>query len=364
MCIPARPNAPGAPTHYKNPRFSNLHRTGEAEDFHQFYQEVAERYQPEEIFVSGGEPLLYPRIGSFLRDLSKNTSRIHVFTSYQFNRQTMDRFAGMDLPLEKIVLNHTPIYFEPENWHKLTQGFPFEVYIDNIRNAVGMHLKKRFKFIINHSGFVEEVQRFQDLVQPNQTCEISLKMMNQQGADIAVPTMQKTADRVRERLGDLDQVLKDAGWSNRPRPTTSADVMRPVIENDDVTRCVYRHDPLELRLSYYRGGDGDGKKILKYRYCPYFPPDFGHKFHIGRDDLRKLGRNFQKGPFREHCDRCRIRHYCEAKARRLHELRIPEQVSKLGAGRFSESGEAFLENICGSKSGFTRFVASLESLPS
>ena len=300
-------------THFKNPRFSNLHRTGEAEDFHHFYREVAKQYQPKEVFVSGGEPLLYPGIGSFLRDLAANTSRIHVFTSYQFNQRTIERFAAMEIPHNKVVLNHTPIYFEPENWHKLTQGFPFEVYISNIRRAVDMPITKRFKFIINHSGFVEEVQRFQELVLPNATCEISLKMMNQQGTDIAVPAMKKTADRVRERLMDLDRVLDDAGWSNRPRPTTSADLMRPVIESDDVKKCLYRQDPLELRLSFYRGGDGDGKKILKYRYCPYFPPDFGHRFHIGRDDIKKLGKNFRKGPFREHCERCRIRHYCKTK---------------------------------------------------
>ena len=48
---------------------------------------------------------------------------------------------------------------------------------------------------------------------------------------------------------------------------------------------------------------------MKYRYCPYFPPDFGHKFHLGRDDIEKMGKNWKKGPFRDHCDRCRLLHY-------------------------------------------------------
>ncbi len=297
-------------THFKNPRFSNLRKSGEAEDFHDFYRQVAARYTPEEIFVSGGEPLLYPEIDSFLRDLAEHTSKIHVFTSYQFNRRTMENFSSMDIPWEKVVLNHTPIYFEPDNWHKLTQGFPFDTYADNVRRAVDLPLTKRFKFIINHSGFVEEVKRFQELIKPDKTCEISLKMMNDQGDGLGVETMKKSANRVRDRLGDLDRVLSDAGWSNRPRPQTSADLMRPVIESGDVEKCIYRQEPLELRLSFYRGGEADGKNILKYRYCPYFPPDFGHRFHLGRDDIEKLGKNFTKGPFREHCDRCRMRHYC------------------------------------------------------
>ncbi len=299
-------------THFKNPRFSTLHKSGEAEEYHDLYREVAAKYKPEEIFVSGGEPLLYPGIDQFLRDLAEHTEKIHIFTSYQFNEKTMERFAAMDLPREKIVLNHTPIYFEPENWHKLTHGFPFETYLHNVRLAVKVPILKRFKFIINHSGFVEEIARFQKLVDPDETCEISLKMMNDQGDGIGVETMQNTAVRVRERLGDLDAVLEKAGWSNRPRPQTSADLMRPVIESGDVTKCIYRDEPLELRLSFYRGGEEDGKKILKYRYCPYFPADFGHKFHLGKDSIEKLGKNFVKGPFRDHCQGCRMLHYCDA----------------------------------------------------
>ena len=296
-------------THRKNPRFSRLQRSGEAERFHDFYREVAEEIQPEEIFVSGGEPLLYPEIGPFLRDLSQHARLIHVFTSYQFNPAVIDRFAEAGVPSKQVILNHTPIYFEPDRWHELTRGFPFDVYLDNIRRAVKLPVRKRFKFIINHSGFVEEIARFQELVDPDPSCEISLKMMNDQGNGLGVETMKRTARQVRDRLGDLDGVLARAGWANRPRPETSADLMRPVIESGDVTKCVYRDKPIELRLSFYRGGEGDGKAIVKYRYCPYFPPDFGHRFHIGRDDIGKLGKNFRKGPFREHCNRCRLRLY-------------------------------------------------------
>ena len=65
--------------------------------------------------------------------------------------------------------------------------------------------------------------------------------------------------------------------------------------------------PLELRLAFYRGGPD--RKILEVRYCPYFPPDSGHRFHVGRDDPARLARDWRKGRFREHCGRCRLLHY-------------------------------------------------------
>ena len=305
---PCRAKCAWCSTHKKNPTFQALHDNGKAEDFHDTYLRVIERYKPEEVFVSGGEPLLYPNVGEFLSEIGKHTNKIHVFTSYQFANKVMDKILEIDLPHDKIILNHTPIYFEPERWLKLTRGFPFEVYLENVRKAVhNLPCQKRFKFIINHSLFVEEIQRFQERVEPNDTCEISLKLMNDQGNGLVVDTMQRTAHRVFDRLEDLDSVLENAGWANKPRPTTSADLVKHIVETGDVTECVYRNEPLELRLAFYKGTDN--KQVLKYRYCPYFPPDFGHKFHLGKDDIEKMGKNWKKGPFRDPCDRCRLLHY-------------------------------------------------------
>jgi hypothetical protein len=83
--------------------------------------------------------------------------------------------------------------------------------------------------------------------------------------------------------------------------------MKPVIESGDVTRCPYRQSPLELRLSY--SGGPTGRQILKYRYCPYCPPDAGHKFHVGRDHIEKMAKNYQRGHFRDHCHTCRLTNY-------------------------------------------------------
>jgi len=293
-------------THRKNPVFQALYDNGEAERFHETYAEVIERFRPEEVFVSGGEPLLYPGFEAWTRRIASATaSSIHVFTSYQFSRTVMDRVAEMDLP-DTVILNHTPIYFEPERWHRLTQGFPFEVYLDNVRRAAKLPVRKRFKFIVNHGSLDDEIRRFRELVEPDDTSEITLKVVNDQGDGLGVDTMQRTSDRVRERIGDLDGLLEGAGWKTA-RPRTSADRVKDIIATGDVEGCPYRQEPLELRLAFYKGADG--KYVLKYRYCPYFPPDFGHKLHIGRDSIEKMARNYRKGPFRDHCGRCRLLHY-------------------------------------------------------
>lgn len=308
---PCRARCVWCSTHKKNPVFQALHDSGEAERFHDTYADVVEHFGPKEVFVSGGEPLLYPGIEGWLARIAAATrDTVHVFTSYQFSRAVMDKICAMELP-EKVILNHTPIYFEPERWHKLTQGFPFEVYLDNVRRVARLPVRKRFKFIVNHGQFEDEIRRFQELVQPDETTEISLKVMNDQGDGLGVETMQRTSDRVRSRVLDLDALLEGAGWTHE-RPRTSADQVKEVIRTGEVESCPFRHEPLELRLAFYRGGDG--KSVLKYRYCPYFPPDFGHRFHLGRDDINKMQKNFKKGPFRDHCGRCRLLHYKDAEA--------------------------------------------------
>lgn len=304
MIQPCRAKCAWCSTHKKNPRFQAIVDRDEAKDFHGFYKKVIEEQQPREVFVSGGEPLLSDDIEEFLDSISPHAQVVHVFTSYQFSRGVMERIANYDFP-ENVVLNHTTIYFEPERWLKLT-GFPFDVYADNVRRASKLKVKKRFKFIINHDKFDEEIRRFQELIEPDETCEISLKVMNDQGNGQVVDTLTKTADRVHERVEALDELLEEAGWS-QDRPKTSADRVKDVIRLGDTTICPYRDEPLELRLAFYKGEDG--KQVLKYRYCPFFPPDFGHKFHLGRDDIGKLEKNFKRGEFKKHCGGCRLLHY-------------------------------------------------------
>ncbi len=138
---PCRAKCAWCSTHKKNPTFQALHDSGEAEGFHDAYLQIIERYKPQEVFVSGGEPLLYPRIGEFLEEVAQHTEKIHVFTSYQYSRRVMERLSEIEMPADKVILNHTPIYFDPERWLTLTRGFPFEVYLDNVRAAVSWPVK-------------------------------------------------------------------------------------------------------------------------------------------------------------------------------------------------------------------------------
>ena len=290
-------------THRKNPLFRDLVRTGGSHDVHSLYADIVRSYRPRKLYVSGGEPLLSADLLPFLREVSHIPDQINVFTSYQFSRRTMQSIVESTFP-KNVVLNHTAIYFEPERWLKLT-GFPFAVYSDNISCAVEMPVRKRFKFIINHSRLEQELELFQRLIDPDDSCEITLKLMNDQGNGHVVPTLKRTVERVRSRL--VDEPVDDGGGAWKVARGVP-DWVAKVVESGNVAHCPYRrNEPKELRIAFYRAKGG--RYVVKYRYCPYFPADFGHRFHIGEDDLRKFGRNFEKGPFREACGRCRLFHY-------------------------------------------------------
>lgn len=308
ILYPCRAKCAWCSTHRKNPLFSRLHREGLSEAIHAFYVDVIRRFSPEQVFISGGEPLLHPDIAAILNAIADSTQQINLFTSYQWSAGERKRMQLDRMPLDKIVFCHTPIYFEPERWHKLTNGFPFDVYLDNVRFFARLPARKRFKFIINHSRFHEELQRFQQLVEPDRTCELSLKVMNNQGKGITTEPMARTRDRVNRRAAQLDELVKQAGWGRVGRKHGSIDVMLPLLEDGDVERCAYRNEPIELRFAL-DGKARDGKPVVRYRYCPYFPPDSGHRFHVGRDDPSKLERNYEKGSFRDHCGDCRFLAY-------------------------------------------------------
>ena len=142
---PCRAQCAWCSTHRKNKVFQGLQDTGSALDFYATYLEVIDAHRPKELFISGGEPLLDPQIGHFLTQAATLVETIHLFTSYQFSRRAMGEIMKIPMP-DCITLNHTPIYFEPVRWKKLTNGFPFEVYINNIRDAVKLPVRKRFKF--------------------------------------------------------------------------------------------------------------------------------------------------------------------------------------------------------------------------
>jgi organic radical activating enzyme len=310
IIYPCRAQCAWCSTHRKNPLFFQLYRDGIADEIHRFYIETIRKFQPEEVFISGGEPLVYPEIASFLNAIKDSTQRINIFTSYQFSRKECMRIPFVEMPLEKVTLNHTTVYFEPENWRRQTNGFPFDLYAANIKSVMQVSVRKRFKFIVNHPDFPDELQRFRHLMSPDEHCELGLKVINDQGSHLNVSLMQQTKNLVRERTYALDQLVAGTRWGSISRKPGSLEAMLPVLESGDVEQCTYRQEPIELRFALYKADTG--RQVLKYRYCPYFPSDFGYRFHIGRDDPAKLQRNYNKGDFHQYCSDCRFLNYCLA----------------------------------------------------
>ena len=155
----------------KNPLFGELYQSGISDRVHHFYLEVIERLRPEVVIVSGGEPLLYPRIAHFLNAIQEHTKQINLFISFQFSKKLRQQIPFAQMPLDKILLCHTTIYFEPERWAETTANFPFELYVNNIKEISKLPVRKRIKFIINHESLDDEIALFQKLVKPDQSFE-------------------------------------------------------------------------------------------------------------------------------------------------------------------------------------------------
>ena len=308
ILYPCRGKCAWCSTHPKNALFERLYKNGTSDQVHGFYADAIRRLRPARVMVSGGEPLLLPEAGDLLEDIASSTRQIDLFTSFQFSTRERERMALDEMPTKQLVLCHTLIYFERERWNELTNGFPFDVYLDNVRFFARLPIRKRFKFIINHASIGDEIRRFQELVEPDDTCHLTLKVINAQGGDPTGESMTRTRGLVNERVAALDELVAGAGWGKVHKRSGTVDAMAPLLVDGDVSRCVYRKKPLELRFAL-DPKTRSGRPVLRYRYCPYFPPDFGHRFHVGRDSLDKLERNFSKGSFRDHCARCRFLAY-------------------------------------------------------
>ncbi len=305
---PCRAKCVWCATHKKNHLFKSMVKSGLAGQIHRFYIETIKRLNPEEVFLSGGEPMLSPDIAELLSEIAPHVKLINLFTSYQWAVSERKKMPFDQLPLDKIVFNHTPIYFEPGNWEKLTQGFPFDVYLDNVRYLARLPARKRFKFIINHEHFADEIRRFQELVTPDESFHLSLKVINDQGNGLMVDRMAQTRELINRRVRELDTLVDGAGWGRVKRAEGSLEQMAHLLEDGSVERCAFRSRPVELRFAL-DPKVRKGRPVLRYRYCPYFPPSFGHRFHIGSDDPELLELNYFKGTYRNKCDDCRFMKY-------------------------------------------------------
>jgi hypothetical protein len=308
ILYPCRAHCAWCSTHHKNALFLRLYESGVAEIVHRFYVQAIRDLRPEQVFVSGGEPLLYPGIAAFLHAIADVTEQINLFTSYQYGVEVHERIPFERMPLDKIVLTHTTVHFAPDRWTELTGGFPFDRYVENIRAVAQLPVRKRFKFILNHRDLEQEIGLFQELLSPDDSFELGLKVINEQGGVLNKEVIEQTSALAHARARDLGQLAARAGWGRTNFMPGSLQTMAPLLAHGDPELCRYRHEPLELRFALYKADPAD--QVLKYRYCPYFPSDFGYRFHVGRDDPRKLVDNYDKGDFRDHCSRCRfLTHY-------------------------------------------------------
>ncbi len=249
----------------KNPRFQELYEKGTSDEIMDFYARVVEDEKPKRLMLSGGEPILYPRINDFLERVAPHVENIFLYTSYQYKPEDLTHVDASRLPGDKMVFTHSVIDYIPEKWHKGTINLtPHELYTDNIRLAKSWPGRKIVKFVLNHEHLKEEIELFNKLVEPDESFHLEAKILNNQSNNYGRKQIQKTKEIVHENRKlfgistnneiQLDNMMKDR-----------------IVDN-----CIYWKIP-ELRFALYRE---DPHVVLKYRFCGYFAPDFAYKIHI------------------------------------------------------------------------------------
>jgi len=293
-------------TYKKNPLFHTLIEQGVADQVHDFYLKAVERFKPESLYVSGGEPILMKGIGAYMAKLAEHVSRrIFLFTSFQYSAKVREQLDLEGMPWDKVILTHTSAGFDEVIWDDMSQGFPFELYLDNIRKLAAKPWRKHFKFILNHDSLKGELERFGQLIAPDDTFHVSLKLMNNQAGNFGAHEIKKTREAVLELL--------DKGISDLPRGMTietritGEEAIEGFIAGDKGASCPYRQNPLELRFAFHKGNEKSAK--LQYRFCPHFPPSkhFIHK--TGRDSIEDIVVAFEQQKWHSWCSKCRLKLY-------------------------------------------------------
>ena len=278
----------------KNPRFEELYNKGTSDEIMDFYARVVEHEKPRRLMLSGGEPILYPRINDFLERVSPHVENIFLYTSYQYKPESLAHVDKDRIPGDKMVFTHSVIDFLPDNWHKGTQHLtPHERYVENIRIAKDWPGRKIIKFVLNHEHLREEVELFRKLVEPDASFHLEAKLLNNQSNNYGKKQIEKTKSIVHENR-------KFMGTSNNNEIQ-----LNNIMEGRIVENCIHWKLP-ELRFALYKE---DPHVILKYRFCGYFAPDFAYKIHLHEYKKGMFHKAFQKGRFKEACNKCRLLFY-------------------------------------------------------
>jgi organic radical activating enzyme len=277
MLFPCAARCKWCRTYLKNPEFRRLHKDGDAERVHEFYLEAMARYRPRSLYMSGGEAILLPGVKEFVRRALAHVGHVHLYTSYQYPAHVLEALDWGDLPADRVTLAHSCIHFLPDRWHDLTNGFPHERYVANLRRAGALPFRKTVKFVLNHPDSAEEVRAFLETVRPDANWRLVYKLLNEQNNGFGAPIMRETRARVRALLSAYTGA-EDADEAPE-LPLLNPAVAAAVAGDAVLERCPYRAGPKEVRFAFYRARP-EGV-VLKVRFCPYFGPDTAEKFTVG-----------------------------------------------------------------------------------
>ncbi len=275
----------------KNPKFRELKRNGTLDKIVAFYKELIAFFKPEVLNISGGEPILYPKINSFLNDIAPFVQRINLFVSYQFGRTTRNRLDLENLPHDKLVLTHSTNGFNPDYWHHFTQGFPFDLYLENLKFFAKTPATKHYKIIANYGEHEAHEKKLRELVGNNEKILVTYKFINNQAGNYG-------ARKISETKKNIVAILE------KEEKLTNREVLRQVLVDD--TLCPFKLKTEELRFAFFKGGESPK---FKYRFCPYFPPENHFIFKIGRDSFEDILENFSKKRWHKWCENCRLKLY-------------------------------------------------------
>ncbi|MFC1670398.1 radical SAM protein [Spirochaetota bacterium] len=290
----------------KNDVFRLLQEKGISNSIHDFYLSAVKKFRPESINVSGGEPLLLPGIGKYMSSLAEFVDRrIYLFTSYQFPQRRRENLDLADMPWDKITLTHTTAGFDKDKWLDITEGFPFDQYIRNIKELSKSPWRKHVKFIINHENIDDELKRFSKLIAPDDSFGISLKLMNNQAGNFGKKEIKRTKDWV---LGQIDKRTVDPkGKLKVDTKLFGEEAIKGFLKGDKGKSCPYRSSPLELRFALFKQAKKGVK--LKYRFCPHFPSNKYFVYKIGKDNIDDIENEFNNKSWHKWCSKCRLKLY-------------------------------------------------------
>lgn len=284
-------------TYKKNKHFLKLYKSGLTEAANDFYFEILKRYRPKDLFISGGEPILYPKINEFVKRALLYVKNIYLYTSYQYDPDILNNLFSKSIPHKRLILTHSIVHFLPEKWAYLTNNFSYSKYIDNLLTLKELPFRKRIKFIINHVDTEKEIKCFFSTIKPNKTFEFQYKLINEQNNGFGKQEIIRTKDLVLERINNYNSYFIQP----------DKNVFEGISKRSILEHCEYRKKDIEVRFAYWNIIDGN--VVFKLRFCPFFGSQTYHKFYLGKTQLNKIDKWFVEGKYKKKCGSCRLLNY-------------------------------------------------------